>query len=289
MNMPTIEQPDLYIQEVKRYPMLGAEEEQNLARAWVENQDQSALNKLVTSHLRLTAKLAFQYRHYNLPMADLIAEANIGLIESAKKFDPDRGVRFSTYVLLVCRAKIQGYIFYSNSLVRFGATSGRKTLFFNLNRIKSELGIYDNRALSPDQVTHIARTCRATEAEVVDMDARMSFDLSLNSPVSSDGEGYTQHQDVLEDENADQALAYERHDEFIIRKRLLVEALPVLNVRERDVLFNRKLSDSPMTLKELGKKYGVSDERIRQIESQAFKRLQARIRSLSTAKQLELA
>jgi RNA polymerase sigma-32 factor len=242
---------------------------------------------LVTSHLRLAAKIAMGYRGYGLPQAEVISEANVGLMQAVKKFDPEKGFRLATYAMWWIRASIQEYVLRSWSLVKMGTTSGQKKLFFNLRKAKSRIGAYDDGDLRPEQVARIATDLGVTETEVQSMNRRMSGgDASLNVMVGSDGESATQWQDWLQDEDADQAGDYERNDEMSVRRDMLVEALSVLNDREKDIITQRRLHDQPLTLEELSSQYDVSRERIRQIEVRAFEKLQNRMRELSQEKGL---
>ncbi len=274
-----------YLAEIRKFPMLDPEEEYMLARRWVEDKDASAAHRLVTSHLRLAAKIAMGYRGYGLPQAEVISEANVGLMQAVKRFDPEKGFRLATYAMWWIRAAIQEYILRSWSLVKLGTTSAQKKLFFNLRKAKARIGALEDGDLRPENVAKIAQDLNVTEDEVVDMNRRLSgSDASLNATVGSDGDSATQWQDWLEDEDADQASAYEARDELAARMELLTRAMAVLNDRERDILTERRLSDEPVTLEELSARYGVSRERIRQIEVRAFEKLQARMRELAKGK-----
>jgi len=276
-----------YMQDIRKFPMLEPEEEYMLAKAWVERQDSGAAHKLVTSHLRLAAKIAMGYRGYGLPQAEVISEANVGLMQAVKKFDPEKGFRLATYAMWWIRASIQEYVLRSWSLVKMGTTSGQKKLFFNLRKAKSRIGAYDDGDLRPEQVARIATDLGVTETEVQSMNRRMSGgDASLNVMVGSDGESATQWQDWLQDEDADQAGDYERNDEMSVRRDMLAEAMSVLNDREKDIITQRRLHDQPVTLEELSSQYDVSRERIRQIEVRAFEKLQNRMRELAQDKGL---
>lgn len=253
----------------------------------MERQDSGAAHKLVTSHLRLAAKIAMGYRGYGLPQAEVISEANVGLMQAVKKFDPEKGFRLATYAMWWIRASIQEYVLRSWSLVKMGTTSGQKKLFFNLRKAKSRIGAYDDGDLRPEQVARIATDLGVTETEVQSMNRRMSGgDASLNVMVGSDGESATQWQDWLQDEDADQAGDYERNDEMSVRRDMLAEAMSVLNDREKDIITQRRLHDQPVTLEELSSQYDVSRERIRQIEVRAFEKLQNRMRELAQEKGL---
>ncbi len=274
-----------YMQEIRKFPLLEPEEEYMLAKRWVDHQDSAAAHKMVTSHLRLAAKIAMGYRGYGLPQAEVISEANVGLMQAVKRFDPEKGFRLATYAMWWIRASIQEYILRSWSLVKLGTTSAQKKLFFNLRKAKAKVGALEEGDLRPENVAKIATELNVTEDEVISMNRRLSGgDSSLNATVGSDGEGTTQWQDWLEDEDSDQAGDYEARDEFDIRMSLLQNAMSVLNDRERDVLEKRRLSETPITLEELSESYGVSRERIRQIEVRAFEKLQARMRELAKGK-----
>ena len=274
-----------YMQEIRKFPMLEPEEEYMLAKAWADRQDSEAAHRLVTSHLRLAAKLAMGYRGYGLPQAEVISEANVGLMQAVKRFDPERGFRLATYAMWWIRASIQEYILRSWSLVKLGTTSAQKKLFFNLRKAKAKLGALEEGDLRPENVAQIAKDLSVSEDEVIAMNRRLAgSDASLNVQVGSDGEGGAQWQDWLEDEDSDQAGAYAEKDEMDIRMSLLTTAMEALNDRERDVLVKRRLSEDPVTLEDLSESYGVSRERIRQIEVRAFEKLQARMRELAKTK-----
>ena len=274
-----------YMQDIRKFPMLEAEEEYMLAKAWVERQDSAAAHKMVTSHLRLAAKIAMGYRGYGLPQAEVVSEANVGLMQAVKKFDPEKGFRLATYAMWWIRASIQEYVLRSWSLVKMGTTSGQKKLFFNLRKAKSKIGAYDDGDLRPEQITKIATDLGVREAEVVSMNRRMSGgDASLNVMVGSDGDSSTQWQDWLQDDSADQAGDYEENDEISVRSEMLSKAMGVLNDREKDIMMQRRLQDRAITLAELSGRYNVSRERIRQIEVRAFEKLQNRMRELAEDK-----
>ena len=274
-----------YLQEIRKFPLLEPEQEYMLAKRWVDHQDANAAHQMVTSHLRLAAKIAMGYRGYGLPQAEVISEANVGLMQAVKRFDPEKGFRLATYAMWWIRASIQEYILRSWSLVKLGTTSAQKKLFFNLRKAKAKVGALEDGDLRPENVARIAKDLSVTEAEVVDMNRRLSgSDASLNATVGSDGDSSTQWQDWLEDEDSDQAEAYEEKDELDARRALLVQAMAVLNDREKDVLMQRRLADDPVTLEQLSESYGVSRERIRQIEVRAFEKLQARMRELAKGK-----
>ena len=276
-----------YMQEIRKFPLLEPEEEYMLAKRWVEEQDTKAAPRMVASHLRLAAKIAMGYRGYGLPQAEVISEANVGLMQAVKRFDPEKGFRLATYAMWWIRASIQEYILRSWSLVKLGTTSGQKKLFFNLRKAKNRIGALEEGDLHPDNVTRIATDLGVTETEVISMNRRMSGgDASLNATVGSEGEGTMQWQDWLEDEDADQATDYEERDELETRREMLAEALDVLNDREKDILTQRRLSDKTVTLEDLSSQYDVSRERIRQIEVRAFEKLQKRMRDLAREKGL---
>src|SRR5210317_3127 len=272
-----------YMQEIRKFPLLEPEEEYMLAKAWVEKEDTEAAHKMVTSHLRLAAKIAMGYRGYGLPQAEVISEANVGLMQAVKRFDPEKGFRLATYAMWWIRASIQEYILRSWSLVKMGTTSAQKKLFFNLRKAKSRIGALEEGDLHPDKVKQIATDLGVTEAEVVSMNRRMSGgDASLNAVMSSNGEGTMQWQFWLEDEDANQAQDFEERDELETRRALLLQAMATLNERERDILTQRRLSDDVTTLEDLSVQYEVSRERIRQIEVRAFEKLQLKMRELAT-------
>ena len=274
-----------YMQEIRKFPLLEPEEEYMLAKRWVEEQDTEAAHKMVTSHLRLAAKIAMGYRGYGLPQAEVISEANVGLMQAVKRFDPEKGFRLATYAMWWIRASIQEYILRSWSLVKLGTTSGQKKLFFNLRKAKNKIGALEDGDLHPDNVAKIATDLGVTEDEVISMNRRMSGgDASLNATVGSEGEGTMQWQDWLEDEDADQAGDYEARNELEARRELLSEAMSVLNDREKDILTQRRLSEKTVTLEDLSEDYNVSRERIRQIEVRAFEKLQKRMRDLAKEK-----
>jgi RNA polymerase sigma-32 factor len=274
-----------YLQEIRKFPLLEPEEEYMLAKRWVDHEDPDAAHKLVTSHLRLAAKIAMGYRGYGLPQAEVISEANVGLMQAVKRFDPERGFRLATYAMWWIRASITEYILRSWSLVKLGTTTAQKKLFFNLRKAKNRIGALEEGDMRPENVARIAHDLSVTEAEVISMNRRLAgSDSSLNAIVGNDGEGSTQWQDWLEDEDADQAGDYEERDELDTRRELLAEAMDVLNDREKDILMQRRLQDEPVTLETLSEQYSVSRERIRQIEVRAFEKLQDRMRDLAKGK-----
>lgn len=275
-----------YLQDIRKFPMLEPEEEYMLAKAWVEREDSGAAHKLVTSHLRLAAKIATGYRGYGLPQAEVISEANVGLMQAVKRFDPERGFRLATYAMWWIRASIQEYILRSWSLVKMGTTSAQKKLFFNLRKAKARIGALEEGDLRPENVKKIAGDLGVTEDEVVSMNRRLSGgDSSLNAIVGgADGDSVTEWQDWLEDTDADQAADYEASNELEVRRELMSQALGVLNKREQDILCQRRLNEDPVTLDELSGQYGVSRERVRQIEVRAFEKLQKEMKRMAREK-----
>jgi RNA polymerase sigma-32 factor len=253
--------------------MLSPEEELELSRRWRDHEDMEAAHKLVTSHLRLVAKIAMGYRGYGLPVGELISEGNVGMMQAVKRFDPDRGFRLATYAMWWIRAAIQEYILHSWSLVKMGTTAAQKKLFFNLRRLKGQMQAIEDGDLQPEQVTKIAHVLDVPEQDVVSMNRRLSApDHSLNAPVRSDSEG--EWQDWLVDDAESQEAAIADHEELSGRKALLSGALKSLNERERHILIERRLKDNPTTLEDLSQQYGISRERVRQIEVRAFEKLQ---------------
>ena len=274
-----------YLQEIRKFPLLEPEEEYMLAKRWVEDQDTASAHKLVTSHLRLAAKIAMGYRGYGLPQAEVISEANVGLMQAVKRFDPEKGFRLATYAMWWIRASIQEYILRSWSLVKLGTTSAQKKLFFNLRKAKARIGALEDGDLRPEHVEKIATDLGVSEDDVISMNRRLSGgDASLNATIGQEGEGTMQWQDWLEDEDADQAGDYEARDELEARREMLVQAMEVLNDREKDILTQRRLSEETVTLEDLSSQYDVSRERIRQIEVRAFEKLQKRMRDLAAEK-----
>jgi RNA polymerase sigma-32 factor len=269
----------LYLQEIRKFPLLERNEEYMLAKSWKEHGDLDAAHQLVTSHLRLVAKIAMGYRGYGLPLADLIAEGNVGMMQAVKRFDPERGFRLATYAMWWIRAAIQEYILHSWSLVKIGTTAAQKKLFFNLRRLKGEMKAIEEGDLSAEQVKEISERLEVPEEDVVNMNRRMlGSDQSLNAPVNRDGEGGEEWQDWLVDhaEGADIRLGAAQETEQ--RHRLLTKAMSGLNPREREIITARRLSEDPATLEDLSQKFGVSRERVRQIEVRAFEKLQKNIK-----------
>ena len=268
-----------YLEEIRRFPMLEPEEEFMLAKRWQEQGDSVAAHRLVTSHLRLVAKIAMGYRGYGLPLNEIISEGNVGLMQAVKRFDPDRGFRLATYAMWWIRAAIQEYILHSWSLVKMGTTAAQKKLFFNLRKLKGQMQAIDEGDLAPETVKAIAERLDVTENEVIEMNRRLEGgDRSLNVPLRVDSD--TDWQDWLVDEAASQETNLAESDEFDHRMSLLHRAMTVLNERERHILTERRLKDEPTTLEELSGEYGISRERVRQIEVRAFEKLQRAIRSL---------
>ncbi|MBT2130979.1 RNA polymerase sigma factor RpoH [Aliiroseovarius lamellibrachiae] len=276
-----------YLQEIRKFPMLEPEEEYMLAKRWVDHQDSKSAHKMVTSHLRLAAKIAMGYRGYGLPQAEVISEANVGLMQAVKKFDPEKGFRLATYAMWWIRASIQEYVLRSWSMVKLGTTSAQKKLFFNLRKAKARIGALEEGDLRPENVAKIANDLNVSEQEVISMNRRMSGgDASLNATISADGEGAMEWQEWLEDEDADQAGDYAEANELSVRRDLLTQSMEVLNDREKDILTQRRLKDKPVTLEDLSGIYDVSRERIRQIEVRAFEKLQTRMQELAAEKGL---
>ncbi len=271
-----------YLSEIRKFPMLEKNQEFMLAKRFQEHKDPDAAHQLITSHLRLVAKIAMGYRGYGLPTGEVISEGNVGLMQAVRKFDPDKGFRLSTYAMWWIRASIQEYILRSWSLVKIGTTAAQKKLFFNLRKIKGQIDAVDDGDLKPEEVDHIATKLGVSEDDVVSMNRRMSGgDNSLNSPMRTDGDGGSEWQDWLVDENAVNAEAQlVQDDEFDTRMTLLQEAMGELNEREQHILTERRLSESPKTLEELSTEYNVSRERIRQIEVRAFEKLQKAMKRL---------
>ncbi len=269
-----------YLSEIRKFPMLEKNEEFMLARKWAEDNDTSAAERMVTSHLRLVAKIAMGYRGYGLPMAEVISEGNVGLMQAVKKFDPDKGFRLATYAMWWIRAAIQEYILRSWSLVKLGTTAAQKKLFFNLRRLKGEMKALDEGDLRPEQAQLIAEKLNVTEAEVYSMNGRMSgSDASLNVPMGADGD--MEWQDWLADDDQGQAETFADRQELDARMTLLSAAMEDLTERERHILTERRLIDEPKTLEDLSEHYGVSRERIRQIEVRAFEKLQKTMKRLA--------
>ena len=274
-----------YLQDIRKFPMLEKGEEYMLAKNWSEHGDTKAAHKMVTSHLRLVAKIAMGYRGYGLPLSDLISEGNVGLMQAVKRFDPERGFRLATYAMWWIRASIQEYILHSWSLVKIGTTAAQKKLFFNLRKIKGRLQAFDEGDLHPETVKKIATELSVPEQDVVSMNRRMSApDNSLNAPVRMDGDG--EWQDWLEDEGDSQEIMLAEADELTKRRAMLRDAMSVLNDRERHILTERRLSEETATLEDLSKVYKISRERVRQIEVRAFEKLQKAMRTAANDAQM---
>ena len=274
-----------YLQDIRKFPMLEADEEFMLAKSWREHDDVDAAHKLVTSHLRLVAKIAMGYRGYGLPISELISEGNVGMMQAVKRFDPDRGFRLATYAMWWIRAAIQEYILHSWSLVKMGTTAAQKKLFFNLRKLKGQMRAIEDGDLSPEQVAKIAETLNVPEDDVVQMNRRLAApDHSLNAPLRVDGEG--EWQDWLVDETEDQESQLADSEELSKRRTLLTAAMETLNERERHILRERRLKENPTTLEELSQEYGISRERVRQIEVRAFEKLRKAIRNAAIEERL---
>jgi RNA polymerase sigma-32 factor len=271
-----------YLQEIRLFPMLAPEEEFMLAKRWKEHGDSKAAERLITSHLRLVAKIAMGYRGYGLPIGEVVSEGNVGLMQAVKRFEPDKGFRLATYAMWWIRAAIQEYILRSWSLVKMGTTAAQKKLFFNLRKMKSQLKALEEGDLRPDQVKRIATQLGVTEEDVISMNRRLAGDSSLNAPVRNDSES-GEWQDWLVDSTIDQETALAESEEKGHRHDMLTNALKGLNERERRVFQARRLSDEPLTLEELSSEFGVSRERIRQIEVRAFEKVQKAVQKAATA------
>jgi RNA polymerase sigma-32 factor len=277
-----------YLQDIRKFPMLELNEEYMLAKAWREAGDIEAAHRLVTSHLRLVAKIAMGYRGYGLPVSELISEGNVGMMQAVKRFDPERGFRLATYAMWWIRAAIQEYILHSWSLVKMGTTAAQKKLFFNLRKLKGQMQAIEEGDLAPEQVTKIADTLNVPEADVVSMNRRLAApDHSLNAPLRIDGDG--EWQDWLVDETDTQENALADSEELDKRRELLAVAMEALNERERHILEERRLKENPTTLEELSQEYGISRERVRQIEVRAFEKLQKAIRNAAIEDRLASA
>jgi RNA polymerase sigma-32 factor len=277
-----------YLEEIRRFPMLEPQQEYMLAKSWREHGDRDAAHQLVTSHLRLVARIAMGYRGYGLPIGEVISEGNVGLMQAVKRFDPDKGFRLATYAMWWIRAAIQEYILRSWSLVKMGTTAAQKKLFFNLRKIKGQLKALDEGDLRPDQVKRIANQLGVTEEDVVSMNRRLAGDSSLNAPVRNDAES-GEWQDWLVDETIDQETALAESEERDHRRDMLNDALRGLNARERRVFEARRLAEEPLTLEELSAEFGVSRERIRQIEVRAFEKVQKAVQKAASASAREPA
>ncbi len=274
-----------YLQEIRTFPMLEPDQEYMLAKRWREHGDTEAAHQLVTSHLRLVAKIAMGYRGYGLPVSELISEGNVGMMQAVKRFEPDRGFRLATYAMWWIRAAIQEYILHSWSLVKMGTTAAQKKLFFNLRKLKGQLQAIEEGDLSPENVKKIATELSVSEEDVVNMNRRLAApDHSLNSPLKIDGDG--EWQDWLVDESDSQEIVLAERQELSKRRKLLSHAMKSLNARERHILTERRLKDEPTTLEDLSKEYGISRERVRQIEVRAFEKLQRAIKAQAMEQRL---
>ncbi len=281
--LPSVSEGSLghYLQEIRKFPMLEPNEEYMLAKRWTEHEDTEAAHRLVTSHLRLVAKIAMGYRGYGLPLSELISEGNVGMMQAVKRFDPERGFRLATYAMWWIRAAMQEYILRSWSLVKMGTTAAQKKLFFNLRKLKGQLQAIEEGDLPPDTVKTIAKRLDVSEQDVIDMNRRLAApDHSLNAPLRIDGDD--EWLDWLVDDTKDQETQLGESEELTIRRGLLADAMQTLNERERHILTERRLQDAPTTLEELSQVYGISRERVRQIEVRAFEKLQKSIRNKAT-------
>jgi len=277
-----------YLEEIRRFPMLEPQEEYMLAKSWREHGDREAAHRLVTSHLRLVAKIAMGYRGYGLPISEVISEGNVGLMQAVKRFEPDKGFRLATYAMWWIKAAIQEYILRSWSLVKMGTTANQKKLFFNLRKAKSRISALEEGDLRPDQVALIAKRLGVTEQDVVDMNRRLGGDVSLNSPIREEGDS-GEWQDWLVDDSISQETRLAESEQADNRRKALGEALTVLNERERRIFEARRLTDEPITLEELADEFGVSRERVRQIEVRAFEKVQKAVRSRIAAMEVPRA
>jgi RNA polymerase sigma-32 factor len=275
-----------YLEEIRRFPMLEPQDEYMLAKRWREHGDRDAAHKLVTSHLRLVAKIAMGYRGYGLPISEVISEGNVGLMQAVKRFEPEKGFRLATYAMWWIKAAIQEYILRSWSLVKMGTTANQKKLFFNLRKAKSKISALEEGDLRPDQVKLIAKRLGVTEQDVVDMNRRLGGDVSLNAPIREDGDS-GEWQDWLVDDASDQEERLAESEESDNRRKALGEALSVLNDRERRIFEARLLADDPITLEDLAAEFGVSRERVRQIEARAFDKVQRTVRRRMTSAELQ--
>ncbi|MFL2793228.1 MAG: RNA polymerase sigma factor RpoH [Paracoccaceae bacterium] len=267
-----------YLEDIKKFPMLSLEEEYSLAKKWVEEGCRSSAHKLVTSHLRLAAKIAMGYRGYGLPISEVVSEANVGLMQAVKRFDPEKGFRLATYAIWWIKANIQEYILKSWSLVKMGTTSAQKKLFFNLRKLKNKIGALEDGDLLPENVEEIARQLHVPEDDVVAMNRRMiGGDVSLNATIKSDGETEEEWQSLLADQSEDHVEKFVHSDETRGRRAILMKSLNVLNDREKSIILDRRLKEPPLTLEQLSEKHGISRERVRQIENKAIDRLKDKV------------
>ncbi len=284
-NLPTLTSPDgltFYLQKVRKFPMLKPNEEFMLAKRWKEEGDTKSAHKMVTSHLRLVAKIAMGYRGYGLPINEIVSEGNVGLMQAVKKFDPDKGFRLATYAMWWIRASIQEFVLRSWSLVKMGTTANQKKLFFNLRKIKGQINAFEEGDLHPDHVAEISKRLAVPEADVISMNRRIGGDSSLNAPMKADGEGASEWQDWLADESDDQETELVRSQEHEMRMELLDKSMAQLNEREQAIFKARRLKESPLTLEDLSQQFKVSRERIRQIEVRAFEKVQKSMKNLAS-------
>jgi RNA polymerase sigma-32 factor len=272
-----------YLDEIRKFPMLHPDEEYMLAKRWREHGDRNAAHKLVTSHLRLVAKIAMGYRGYGLPISEVVSEGNVGLMQAVKRFEPEKGFRLATYAMWWIKAAIQEYILRSWSLVKMGTTANQKKLFFNLRKAKGRISALEEGDLRPDQVKQIATRLGVTEQDVIDMNRRLGGDASLNAPLREEGEG--EWQDWLVDDSSNQESILAEEEEGQNRLAALRDALSVLNARERRIFEARRLADDPITLEDLSTEFGVSRERVRQIEVRAFEKIQAAVKKNLAARE----
>jgi RNA polymerase sigma-32 factor len=277
-----------YLEEIRRFPMLEPQEEYMLAKRWREHGDRDAAHRLVTSHLRLVAKIAMGYRGYGLPISEVVSEGNVGLMQAVKRFEPEKGFRLATYAMWWIKAAIQEYILRSWSLVKMGTTANQKKLFFNLRKAKSKISALEEGDLRPDQVALIAKRLGVTEQDVVDMNRRLGGDVSLNAPIRDDGDA-GEWQDWLADDQIDQETRLADSEQADNRRQALTSALSVLNERERRIFEARRLADDPMTLEDLAAEFGVSRERVRQIEVRAFEKVQKAVKNRVAAMEMPSA
>ena len=276
-----------YLDDIRKFPMLEPDQEFMLAKRWREHNDREAAHQLVTSHLRLVAKIAMGYRGYGLPVAEIISEGNVGMMQAVKRFDPDRGFRLATYAMWWIRASIQEYILHSWSLVKMGTTAAQKKLFFNLRKMKAKLQAFEEGDLAPEHVAHIAKELDVPEQDVIQMNRRLAGgDNSLNAPLRIDGDG--EWQDWLEDDSENQEETLADSEELTIRREMLADAMQTLNDREQKILTERRLTEDPKTLEDLSNEFGVSRERVRQMEVRAFEKLQKAMRNAAIEKKLTL-
>src|SRR5881396_4056814 len=275
-----------YLEEIRRFPMLERREEYMLAKRWRGHGDREAAHKLVTSHLRLVAKIAMGYRGYGLPISEVISEGNVGLMQALERFEPDKGFRLATYAMWWIKASIQEYILRSWSLVKMGTTANQKKLFFNLRKAKSKISALDEGDMRPDQVKLIAKRLGVPEQDVIDMNHRLGGDASLNAPIREDGDA-GEWQDWLVDTNPNQEAVMAEHEEFDHRRQALIGAIGVLNPRERRIFEARRLAEEPMTLEDLAAEFGVSRERVRQIEVRAFEKVQSAVKGTIARQEAE--